>query len=186
MYRTAVWGFALVATLTLLTAGCSDSGGSSTPTTASRPSTTVADERSEESEEQAVIDAYLAAIDAFYEAANPPDPDHPALEATHTGDVLASIRASLTDLSEQGLALRRGEQSTTDPVVLTLTDGNAIIEDCATDGDVQFDRTTREIVDDSVVFGRFTARLVKHANTWLVAAVEFEELEEPCVSGASG
>lgn len=186
MIRGVVCMVALGAAIT----ACAGGDGGSTPTTSSAPPTTstslVDDQPSEVSEEQAVIDAYLAAIDAFYEAANPPDPHHPALEATHTGDVLASVKESLRELNEQGLALRRGDSSTTNPLVLTLTDKAAIVEDCATDADIQFDRATGEVVDDTSVVGRFTARLVRQAGTWLVAAVEFEELEEPCVSGVSG
>lgn len=163
----------------VLMAGCGGDGAdrAASPTSTGPPRSTTTLDRA--AEERAVIDAYLAGVDAFYAAANPPNPDHPALADTSTGPLLEGVRANLADLAARGVAIRKGEQTSQHPVVKRVAGRAAVIEDCAVDADVQFDIETGAIVDDSVVFARVTVRLVKRT-TWLVAERTAEELEEPC------
>lgn len=180
----ALLGAGLLAAVAL--AGCAGGGsgdGSGTaepsgevegPTTSSEVGTTISDE------EQAVIDAYLAELDAFYAAANPPNPDHPALERTATGEELQAVRNFLKELRSDGLAVRRGDETRNRPVLISMTQQEAVIRDCVTDADVQFKRSSGEIVDDKVVHGRWQARLVHVDGTWKVASANFNETGEPC------
>lgn len=184
MLRSLVTHVILVVTLACSSVACASNSSPPTPSSSSSSSST-SEASDAEAEEQAVIDAYLAAIDAFYLAANPPDPDHPALAATHAGDLLSEVRASLRELDDGGVALRKGPLSAADPAVIALDGDIAFIEDCAVDADIQFEVATGEVVDDSVIFGRFTAQLERRGAGWVVTAIDFEELEEPCTSGAS-
>lgn len=151
-------------------------GGDGSPTTSSSSTTTT----SRASEERAVIEAYLAQIDAFYAAANPPNPDHLRLAETATGPLLESVRANLADLAARGVGIRKGEQTTNNPRVTRLTSTAAVVEDCSTDADVQFRIETNEVVDEAVSFGRLTARLVKRGEKWLVESKSVVQLSEPC------
>lgn len=190
MLRSLATHVTLAVTLACFSVACASNSSPATPSSSSSssssPSTSEAvdarDEEQEEQEEQAVIDAYLAGVDAFYLAANPPDPDHPALAATHAGDLLDSVRSALSTLADEGHAIRRGADTRYNPMVVRLSTTSAVIEDCGTDGDVKFDTATGQIIDDSVVVGRSIVRLALIDGEWITVAVEFEE--GPC-DGAS-
>lgn len=175
MLRGATW----VAIACLLLAACSGGGDSSAEDSrASSSTTTTTFDR--EAEEQAVIDAYLAQLNAFYAAANPPNPDHPALAETATGALLDEVRANLTELATRGVGVRKGEGTTNNPRVTRLVGTVAAIEDCSTDADVQFRIDTGEILDDSVVYGRLGSRVVKIDGRWMVESKTVTQLEKPC------
>lgn len=151
--------------------GCSDSSepgsepGSPSSTSTTRQIATDAE----------VVDAYLAGWEAFYAAANPPDPDHPDLPKYLTGPYLRTVRANLTDLRDRGTAIRRGEQSTPfDPRVVEVTATAALLEDCWVDADVQFDVATQEIVDDDVVVVSARFRMVEEDGLWKADDNTFE------------
>jgi len=168
--RSATW--ALIAACAFSACASADSqGGVSSSSTAPRTTPTTFDRAAEEA---AVIAAYLAEIDAFYLAANPPNPNHPALAETATGDLLEGLRQNLEDLAQEGTGIRRGAQTTDHPRVTRIAPGAAIVEDCGVDGDVQFNVATGVIVDDSVITGKATARLIKVRDRWLVAEKTFE------------
>lgn len=171
---------AVVAALVL--AACGGDGESATPesSTSAPSSTTTTFDR--EAEEQAVIDAYLAELDAFYAAANPPDPDHPDLEKYATGRELAFLRELMTELTGDGIAIERGAQTQYQPVVKALTDSRAIVEDCVTDADRQVSVETGEPVDEEIVFGRLLTTLRKLPDGWKVERSQFTELETPCAA----
>lgn len=165
----------------VLMAGCGGDGpdraaSPTSPTSTAPPRSTTTLDRA--AEEQAVIDAYLRQLDAFYAAANPPNPDHPALAETSTGPLLEGVRSNLADLAARGVATRKGEQTTNNPLVVRLTGNVAVIEDCGVDADVQYDLETGAVVDDSVLTGKSVAKLVKVGETWLTAEITFTE--QPC------
>lgn len=170
--------------LALLFSACADGGSeSSAEDNTGLPSAT-STSFDREAEEQAVIEAYLAQLDAFYAAANPPDPDHPALAETATGPLLQGVRDRLGELRERGIGIREGDEGRGDPKVVGLESNAALVEDCVTDADVQFELESGEIVDDSVAYGRVSARLIRVRKNWLVHSISVEDLEQPCAAGS--
>lgn len=179
--RRVVGGVAVAALAGLVLAACDGDPGSADPaTSSSSPSSSSSSTPTTVDEEAAVIEAYLAELDAFYAAANPPNPDHPALEETMTGAELTAVRSLLEDLKSRDHAIRRGSATRNDPRVTSVDRQSAVVTDCATDADVTVHLPTGDIVDDEVVHGRFTTRLVREHGRWKVAEARFEELEHPC------
>ena len=95
----------------LALASCSDDGdgdggaSDSTTSTTRRPSTTTTTDAAEAAEAE-VEAAYVAASRAFVDAAAIPDPDFPALAATHTGPMLEQRREVLLGLQTDGRVVR--------------------------------------------------------------------------------
>jgi hypothetical protein len=88
---------------------------------------------------------YRAALDAAWD---PPDPDHPALEATMAGEHLDFIRSLLTEHQVEGIVIR--EPAPTDnAVVFEVGIGTATVSDCTeqVDGYGAFDLGTGERLD---------------------------------------
>lgn len=95
-------------------AGCSDDdppvAAPTSTSTSSRPATTTVEPTSTSSTvppaDAEVRVAYEAASRAFIEAAAVPDPDYPALAATHTGPMLEQRRNVLVALKADGRIIR--------------------------------------------------------------------------------
>ncbi len=117
---------ALVTTAALVAGACGDDSGGAAPTTTTTeaPSTTVAPEED-------VLSAYRAYWDAFFEAGDPPDPDHPLLARHTTGGQLEAVRKLLEGDAAAGNA-RRGEVDLA-PEITEIEDGTAVVEDCLHD-----------------------------------------------------
>ncbi len=104
------WLPAIVVGGLLLVGACGDddSDGVTPPaestTTTRRPTTTTTDPA--EALEAEVTAAYEASIRAFIDAAAIPDPDFPALAATHTGPMLEQRQRVLRALQAEGRVLR--------------------------------------------------------------------------------
>lgn len=173
MGRSATW--ALIAACALSACASAEPQGGAPSSTPPRATSTTFDRAAEEA---AVIAAYLAEIDAFLDAADPPDPDDRRLAEVATGPQLEGARNLLIQLQRDGIAIRPGTDSTHTPKVTRLTTTAAVVEDCVTDADIKVDAITGEIVDDSVVAGVFTARLIKRDQRWLVEDSVFDE--KPC------
>lgn len=183
MLRSLVTRVILGVTFALVSVACASN--SSPPASSSSSSSSTSTPTSEvvdgEDEEQAVIDAYLAAIDAFYLAANPPDPDHPALDATTAGEFREALRELLGRQQDEGIGARRGQTTANHPRVIAIADDTAQLEDCLDDADIQFDLATGEVVDDSIVHIRFLVQLEEINGSWRVTRRDItEELDEPC------
>lgn len=102
---------ALLLVVTLAVASCSDddaggsaNAGESTSTTR-RPTTTTTVDPSEAAEAE-VEAAYIASSRAFIDAAAIPDPNFPALLATHVGPMLEQRRGVLLALQADGRIVR--------------------------------------------------------------------------------
>ncbi|MBI2169541.1 MAG: hypothetical protein HYU28_08590 [Actinobacteria bacterium] len=169
----SVWALALCA---LVFGACGDSSAEDSASSSSSVATTTTFDRA--AEEQAVIDAYLAGLDAFYAAANPPNPDHPDLAKTATGPLLAGVQKNLTELRDQGIGIRKGEATQNNPVVKRLQGRAALVEDCGVDGDVKFELSTDDVVDDSVISGLSLVKMIKRDGRWIANEITFEE--RPC------
>jgi hypothetical protein len=139
---------------------------------------------------ETVTDDYLAFWDAVWDAADPPDPDHPGLAATAAGDHLSGLQAQLTQLQEDG-HVRRG-RGTEHPVVVFVTaaDTQALVSDCVEENPETgvYDATTGELVEGGTDPGQRTlleSRLELIDGTWRVTSVRVEEENSSCEPAAS-
>lgn len=99
--------------------------------------------------EAEVVSAYLAFWEAVGAAADPPDPDHPDLEATAADPQLSQLRRILSQYREQGY-VRRGEHQR-NPVIRAFVDeGRAVVIDDCSELDPEaglYDAETGELVE---------------------------------------
>lgn len=99
-----------------------------TTTTTTTTSTT---EAPADPTEAAILADYRAGWDAFDQAMDPPDPDHPALRATSTGRALEQSRTYLGEIRGRGNVLRGGFELA--PEIRERTADAAVIVDCVVD-----------------------------------------------------
>ncbi len=174
----------LAVTLAFSSVACTSNSSpptSSSSSSSSSTSTSTSEAVDAQDEEQAVIDAYLAAIDAFYLAANPPDPDHPALTRHYGEPLLTNVQEFLRQLADEGIILERGSATANHPQLHSLSRDRAELTDCLNDADVQRDRDSLEVVNDEVVYAEFTARLELREDTWiLIGRPQTAERTMPC------
>lgn len=163
----------LTAALALALAACSGGDGESitTTTTRAQESTTSTSEASDE--EAAVLDAYEAFWDAYLEAADPMDPQHPVLQEHATGEQLQQVTGAFLARLSAGEVIR-GEFDLA-PVVVELTDSTATVSDCYLDRSGVFDAETGERLDqESGVRHLVTAELRFEDGSWKVASMTRE------------
>jgi hypothetical protein len=108
----------LVALVLLSAAACSDDDGDggavssdSTTSTTTRPSTTTTTTDPTAVLEAEISEAYEVSSRAFIDAAAVPDPNLPALAATHTGPMYEQRRGVLLALQADGRVIRYPENS---------------------------------------------------------------------------
>lgn len=77
-----------------------------------------------------LLDAYGAYHEAWTAAWDPPDPDHPLLEQTMTGQRLEEIRQVLREHQVEGFARRDPRDPLEHAVVFELGIGQATVSDC--------------------------------------------------------
>lgn len=127
--------------------------------------------------EAEVLAAYRAHWDAFLTAADPPNPDHPALAATTTGRELEFLRNALARDREAGVVVRGSINL--DPEVVRVNDGEAWVRDCIWDRSGVFVRETGQVaVPVTTEMELRTFRLVRTEGRWKVA--ERRKHEGPC------
>jgi hypothetical protein len=116
-------------------------------------------------QEAAVLAAYEAGWRAFEQAAaDPVDPNHPALAETMTGPALQAVRQSLGEMAETQQHLEGGVELS--PQVTELSGNRAVVEDCV------IDRSNRLASNGSLV-GRseltpwpYHAEMVREGGVW--------------------
>ena len=137
-----------------------------------------------------VTDRYLAFWDALWDAADPPDPDHPGLADTAAGDHLVGLQAQLTQLRDDGHVRRgRGIES---PVVVYVTahDTQALVRDCVEENPETgvYDATSGDRIDGGIEPGQRTqleTRLEVLDGDWRVVHVRVEEEDSSCEPDAA-
>jgi hypothetical protein len=146
----------VVALVLGVAAACSDDDGDggtiasdSTTSTTRRPSTTTTTDPAEAAEAE-VEAAYVSASRAFVDAAAIPDPNFPALAATHTGPMLEQRREVLLGLQTDGRVIRYPPNS------LYRID----VTDVEVDGDVA--RFVVCVVDDGETVVASSGEVVAH------------------------
>jgi hypothetical protein len=98
-----------------------------------------------------LLDAYRDYRAARKAAWDPPDPDHPALEATMTGEHLEFIRDLLAQHQAEGIVVR-DPAPTDNAVVFEVGIGTATVSDCAEQVDERgaFDLETGKRLDELI------------------------------------
>jgi hypothetical protein len=98
-----------------------------------------------------LLDAYRDYRAAKNDAWDPPDPTHPALEATMTGEHLEFIRGLLDEHQAEGIVVR-DPAPTDNAVVFELGIGTATVSDCAEQvpGRGAFDAATGDRLDELI------------------------------------
>ena len=140
----------------------------------------------------AVTDRYLAFWDAVWDAADPPNPEHPGLIDTAAGDYLAVLQAQLTQLRDDGHVRRGRGIENPEVVFVTANDTQAFVRDCVEenpDGGV-YDATSGELLDDdpAPTPGQRTlleSRLELLDGDWRVTSVNVKEEDRGCEPGGS-
>ena len=137
-----------------------------------------------------VADRYLGFWDALWDAADPPDPDHPGLADTAAGDHLVGLQAQLTQLRNHG-HVRRG-RGTEHPVVVYVTahDTQALVRDCVEENPESgvYDAASGERIEGGTGEGQRTlleTRLEVVDGDWRVVHVRVEEEDSSCDPGAA-
>jgi hypothetical protein len=164
-----------------------DRGGYADPATTvpEAPTTTLSPEEEAELE---VIEAYEAAIEARDEAsaAPDPDPDHPALEETYTGDQLLIVEVEIQVLSLEGLAVRYPEESVGEVEVRSVAfdedEGTpvAYLETCEVNDRERFEVASGDVrtVGAGPQTMELTVEMQQVDSVWKVAAIEQHDLQE--------
>jgi hypothetical protein len=140
--------------------------------------------------ESAIVARYLAFWEAVAEAADPPDPDHPALEESAADPQLEQLRGVLADDREQGRFRR--VVGTHSPEVRELLDSAAaaVVDDCAQldPEDGTYDAETRERISEPTEPGYrelLEARLELIGGEWKVVNINVVEEDSECEPAAS-
>jgi len=177
----------LVAALAL--GACSDddpdgsaSRGESTSTT--RRSTTTTTVEPSEALEEEVEAAYVASSRAFIDAAAIPDPNFPALAATHTGPMLEQRRGVLLGLQADGRVIRYPPNSQYRIEVSDIEiDGDvARLDVCVVDDGETVVATSGEVVAHGLFTVQSRAAMRRVDGTWRLA----ERVEEGESEGIAG
>ena len=163
----------LAAVLLLGSAACGGDEDSAPTTTTTRTQETPTSTSEASDEEAAVLDAYEAFWDAYLEAADPMDPQHPVLQEHATGEQLQQVTGAFLARLSAGEVIR-GEFDLA-PVMVELTDSTATVSDCYLDRSGVFDAETGERLDqESGVRHLVTAELRFEDGSWKVASMTRE------------
>lgn len=123
--------------------------------------------------EAEVLAAYRAAWEAFEAAADPPNPDHPALAETRTGVNLSAVQKNLGGYRERGVVYRGTAELR--PRVISVTPTRAEVEDCILDQGMLYDGATGRAVDEpATVRKRWKAVLVPVDGRWKAESMRIE------------
>lgn len=176
----------------LVVGACGDDGGeaegatTSTSTTVASSSTSTTEDP-EVAERQVVIDAFMAGEDAVAAAFAPPtpNPDLPALLATHTGPLLERRQEVALGLLANGWAIRLPENSKFRVEVESVDfDGDdvAILSVCAVDDGERFVVETGEVIAGGLGTVQSSVAMRRLDGVWKLA----ERREENRWEGEAG
>ncbi|MGQ0608406.1 MAG: hypothetical protein ACT4OQ_08095 [Chloroflexota bacterium] len=180
-----------VALVLLVPAACSDDEGDggavasdSTTTTTARRSTTTTDPT--EAVETEVEAAYVASSRAFIDAAAIPDPNFPALAATHTGPMFEQRRGVLLGLQADGRVIRYPENSQyrieVDEDSIELNGDVARFDVCVVDDGETVVASSGEVVAHGLFTVQVRAAMRRVEGTWRLA----ERLQDAEWEGIAG
>jgi len=201
--RRAFAGTLLLVVLALAPAACSDGDddgaaavGSSTTSTTRRStatsSTTDASGSTGTSQptgsvEEEITARYLAFWEARFAAnQDPPNPDDPQLAEYATGQQLANVIDETARRRDEGLALRRPQNSVGEhDVRVSSVDGDvARLQDCTVNDGIIYRVATGEVVNDDVVTQSVSATMRRVDGEWRLERATLVQ-EWPGVAGCA-
>lgn len=156
-----------------------------TTTTAPTTTTTTTTPSPWTPEQQEVIDAYEAAIEASHAASEIPDSEHPDLTATHTGEELDSRVLEIEILESNERIRRFPEDSVYEKEILSVTfdevEGTdvAYVDTCTVTDDEEVSGRTGNVLPNLGGVRTIEARNTMHNvdGTWKFALIEGEREE---------
>lgn len=170
--------FLVVFALVLAATSCSDDDGdggavasdSTTSTTVRRPTTTSTTESTQALEAE-IEAAYVASSRAFIDAAAIPDPNFPALPATHTGPMLEQRIGVLRALKLDGRYIRYppNSQYRIDVMDVEIDDDVARLDVCGVDDGETVVAATGEVVAGGLGTVQARAAMQLIDGTWRLA-----------------
>lgn len=123
--------------------------------------------------EQGVLAAYESFWQGYLEAADPMNPEHPALTEVATGDQLRQLRTAFLARLAAGEVIR-GEVETA-PEVVEVNGASATVRDCYLDRTGIYDAESGERKDtESGVRHLVTVQLVQESSRWKVVGITRE------------
>lgn len=148
-----------------------------TTSTTSSSTTSVPDDRS-------VREAYEAASRAFIDAAAIPDPESPALLATHTGPMLEQRTQTLRALKRDGRVIRypTPSQYRIDIESVDLEGDIARLRVCVVDDGERVEQASGQVIASGVGTVQWTAAMQRSDGSWKLA----ERREEARWDGVAG
>jgi hypothetical protein len=186
--RRRVLSFCLAAVALAGTAGCSGSTTSSVPSSATStstarlgtsaasastaPNTTTGTTPRWTIGQQGVIDAYLAARSAFTTSLAHPDPDDPALAATHVDPLLSEVRKTNAEWRGFGQAGRFPDNSVsrTDITDVSINGSTATVDTCGVDDSIVYEVASGKVLNSDVVTVQAHATMTAIDGTWKLAS----------------
>jgi hypothetical protein len=172
---------ALVGAVVMALGACSgddeeESTGMTAASTTSAASTTL-DEATQK--EEAAKEAYLDYYEAFFvAAAEPVNPQLPALQRLMMGDQKRVVTRNLEDMRARGHATRLppGSKRGQDPRVVELqADGSVEVTSCEVDDSIVYEVDTGAVVNDDAVTNVISATLIEESGQWKVTFSERTE-----------
>lgn len=142
----------------MLLTGCGDDDSKAESKGTQLPTTQPRDLQAE------VLASYRASWDAFTVAADPPNPEYPALAEFKTGTALAVAQQSLTRYRERGQVVRGNTEL--NPRVISVTSLRAEVEDCVLDQSALLDVSGRVVEAPTGGRERWRAVLVATDGRW--------------------
>lgn len=119
--------------------------------------------------EEEITARYLAFWEARFAAnQNPPNPDDPQLAEFATGEQLENVVAETRRRRDEGLALRRPDNSISerDVVVSEVNGDEASLQDCSVNDGIIYRVATGEVVNDDVVTQSVSATMRRVDGEW--------------------
>lgn len=123
--------------------------------------------------EEEIVTRYQAFWSARFEANQaPPDPDHPGLAEYATGEQLETVIAGTRQNLEEGLALRRPEDSVrrSDVRVIGIKGDEALLQECYVDDGIVYRTASGEVVNDAVATHNVQATMLRVDRVWKLAS----------------
>jgi hypothetical protein len=169
-----VWTAALVGAVAVALGACGgddeESTGATAASTTSAPSTTLDEETQTE---EAAKDAFVGYYEAFFAAAaEPVNPQLPALQRLMTGDQKRIVTRNLENMRARGHATRLPPDSkrAQNPRVVELqADGSVEITSCEVDDSIVYEVDTGAVINDDAVTNVISATLIEESGQWKVA-----------------
>ena len=184
--------FGALATLAACGGEASPSAATTTTTVtfplSTSSSTSISTSNAVPTEEAAVRSAYEVASRAFIDAAAVPDPNFPALAATHTGPMLIQRRDVLLGLKADGRVIRYPQPSKYLVVVrsVDLQGDVAKVAFCAVDDGERVQVSTGEVLARGVSTVTGTAALQRQDGRWKLAEQKFDSRQQEVASCNAG